>query len=520
MTAGPDAPPASARAPMPGAPSADFTLADFPAKAAGTWGGKIAFAEAGTEVSYGEFNDRVGRLAAVLRQAGVQPEARVGLLAANTRATFELFFACAALGATMVPFNTRLSPGEIAYQREHADVGHTVLSPGLSGLAGQAGLTAGTHWWLGGSYDAAVAAASPVTRRVAWPPSTPVSQMYTSGTTGFPKGCVHSQGGWRASALNLALGLRLDRRAVALVQAPLFHAMGFGFVLSHLYMGATAVFPPGDSGDDYWDTVDRYRVTSLSLPRHAPRDRRPREQVTVVYGLGGGFQASFGQAMAAFFPNGEYYGLYGMTELTNITIVSRSWEETENPGSMGEPLPGVQIQVHDEAGNPVPPGQVGELVLRTPQVCLGYYKNPAATAELFRGGWLRTGDLVRQDERGALHFEDRAKDMIKTGGENVYSAEVERVLLGHPAVADAAVYGVPDERWGQAVKATVVLMPGRDVSLAELDRFCLEHIAAYKRPRWYDIAAGLPRNMLGKVVKAQLRQGHDPATSTRLGERS
>ena len=187
---------------------------------------------------------------------------------------------------------------------------------------------------------------------------------------------------------------------------------------------------------------------------------------------------------------------------------------------MGEPLPGVQVEVHDERGKPVGPGQIGELVIRAPQVCLGYYNDPEATAELFRDGWLRTGDLVLADDRGSIHFEDRAKDMIKTGGENVYSAEVERVLLDHPAVAAAAVFGVPDKRWGEAVKAVVAPAPGAEIDLVELDLFCIENIAAYKRPRWYEVIAQLPRNATGKIPKAELRRQHDPATSIRLEERS
>jgi acyl-CoA synthetase (AMP-forming)/AMP-acid ligase II len=503
-----------------GPDSADFTLADLPEKAARWWGDRVAFAGSGDEMTYGAFHDRVRRVAAVLGAAGVGEGTRVGLLSGNDRAYYEVFFACAALGAVVVPYNVRLSSREIAYQREHSDVAYAVLSPALSDLAEAAGLTAVTHWWLGGSYDRAIAAAGPYAPRAVFAPDTPVSQMYTSGTTGFPKGCVHSQGGWRASALNFALGLRLDRRAVALVQAPLFHAFGFGFILSHLYMGATAVFPPGPSEGDYWETVDRYQVTSVSVPRSAPADGLPRNQVTVVYGQGGTYRSSLGRLIGAFFPNAECYGVFGMTELTNIAILSRSWEEVENPGSMGEPLAGVQVQVHDERGNQVGPGQVGELVFRGPQVCLGYYKDPAATAELFRDGWLRTGDLVLVDERGAIHFEDRMKDMIKTGGENVYSAEVERVLLDHPAVADAAVFGVPDKRWGQAVKAVVAAVPGADLDLADLDLFCLGNIAAYKRPRWYEVVAVVPRSVTGKISKAELRREHDPATSIRLEERS
>ena len=512
--------PAAERSPARGCGSADFTLADFPEKAARWWGDRVAFAGSGTEVTYDAFHDRVRRLAAVLREAGAREGTRVGLLSGNDPACYEVFFACAVLGAVVVPFNVRLSPREIAFQRENADVGYAVVSPALSGLAEGAGLTAVTHWRLGGSYEVAIAGAGPHPGRTAFAPGTPVSQMYTSGTTGFPKGCVHSQGGWRASALNLALGMRLDRRAVALVQAPLFHAFGFGLILSHLYLGGTAVFPPGTGEDDYWQAIDRYQVTSAAMPRSAPGDGLPREQVTVVYGQAGALRKSWAQARDAFFPNAERYGVYGMTELTNIAIVSRSGEEAESPGSMGEPLPGVQAEVHDEGGRPVGPGQVGELVIRGPQACLGYYKDPEATAGLFRDGWLRTGDLVLVDDRGAIHFEDRAKDMIKTGGENVYSAEVERVLIEHPAVADAAVFGVPDKRWGQAVKAVVAPMPGADIDLAELDLFCLDSIAAYKRPRWYEVVAEIPRNATGKVPKAELRRTHDPALSIRLEERS
>ena len=520
MTPGRGGFPASEPSSASGYGSADFTLADFPEKAARWWGDRVAFAASGTEMTYGAFHDRVRRLASVLSAAGVKEGTRIGLLAGNDQAYYDLFFAGAVLGAVLLPFNVRLSPREIAYQRDNADVSYTVVSPELWDLAEKSGLTAVTHWRLGGTYDTAIAEANPYTRREAFPPDTPVSQMYTSGTTGFPKGCVHSQGGWRTSALNLALGMRLDRRAVALVQAPLFHAWGFGFVLSHLYMGATAVFPPGASENDYWETIDRYQVTSVSLPPSTPGDGLPREQVTVVYGLAGGLRDSWRRLIDASFPNAECYGIYGMTELTNIAIMSRSWEEAENPGSMGEPLPGVQVQVHDEWGNPVGAGQIGELVIRGPQVCLGYYKNPEATAELFRDGWLRTGDLVLVDDRGSIHFEDRAKDMIKTGGENVYSAEVERVLLDHPAVAEAAVFGVPDKRWGEAVKAVVTPVPGADIDLAELDLFCIDNIAAYKRPRWYEVMAELPRNATGKVPKAELRRMHDPATSIRLEERS
>jgi acyl-CoA synthetase (AMP-forming)/AMP-acid ligase II len=180
-------------------------------------------------------------------------------------------------------------------------------------------------------------------------------------------------------------------------------------------------------------------------------------------------------------------------------------------------MAGYAATIVDGDGRPVPSGETGELLVRGAGLTAGYWRQPEASADLLRDGWLHTGDLVRADPDGVLWFVDRAKDMIKTGGENVYSAEVEAVLLAHPRVREAAVLGVPDERWGQAVKAVVV--PAGPVQPAELDAWCLERLAPYKRPRWYDLAESLPRNASGKVVKPQLRDAHDPASAIRLAER-
>jgi acyl-CoA synthetase (AMP-forming)/AMP-acid ligase II len=171
-------------------------------------------------------------------------------------------------------------------------------------------------------------------------------------------------------------------------------------------------------------------------------------------------------------------------------------------------------------GVPSAPGEIGELLLRGEQLCSGYWGNEAATRELFDGGWLHTGDLVSQDVDGWIYFKDRRKDMIKSGGENVYSAEVERVLAASPLVAEVAVFGVPDDRWTEAVKAVVVLTADDPDAIMKLDEHSRANIAAYKRPRWYQVVDQLPRNLMGKVRKTQLREEHDPATSTRLKELS
>jgi acyl-CoA synthetase (AMP-forming)/AMP-acid ligase II len=188
------------------------------------------------------------------------------------------------------------------------------------------------------------------------------------------------------------------------------------------------------------------------------------------------------------------------------------------PGSLGRLLPGYTAYLADEDGRPVPVGETGQLLVRGTAVTSGYAGLPEDTAEALEGGWLHTGDLMRTDASGALYFVDRAKDMVKPGGENVYCVEVETALREHPQVADVAVIGVPDRRWGEAVKAVVVVRS--ELAADELDRWCLDHLAPYKRPRWYEFVDALPRNAIGKIVKPALRAAHHPDRAVRLGERS
>jgi acyl-CoA synthetase (AMP-forming)/AMP-acid ligase II len=194
-------------------------------------------------------------------------------------------------------------------------------------------------------------------------------------------------------------------------------------------------------------------------------------------------------------------------------------DDCVRPGPvLGRPLLGMVAAVLDDDDQPVRRGEVGELCFRGAATTLGYWNLPEASAEVLRNGWLHTGDLGRADDDGLIFFVDRKKDMVKPGGENVYSIEVESVLASHPSVVECAVFGVPDERWGEAVKAVVVA--SGDVTAEELDRWCLDRLAAFKRPRWYDFVASLPRNAMAKVMKTDLRAAHDPAASTRIRERT
>jgi acyl-CoA synthetase (AMP-forming)/AMP-acid ligase II len=220
--------------------------------------------------------------------------------------------------------------------------------------------------------------------------------------------------------------------------------------------------------------------------------------------------------MAEQVPHADFIGIYGSTEAGNFATCSTRAEEIARPGTAGRPLIGFRSAVLDADDRPVAPGEAGELVLRGASVMSEYWGMPDATAETLRGGWLHTGDAMRMDDDGYLYMLDRLKDMVKTGGENVYSVEVEQVLRLHPAVSDCAVIGVPDDRWGEGVKAIIVAPGGIDVE--SLDAWCLERLAAYKRPRWYQFTDALPANG-AKVDKKQLRAMHDPQRSVRLPER-
>ena len=495
---------------------ASFHLAHFPSKGSRLWPERVAVIwDAGcSSRTFRELDLRVGRLVTVMREAAVVPGSRVGILAPNCPEFFEVFFACAQLGAAMVPLNVRLSAREVAYQVGDSGMTHAFVHPELEDLARAGGVAELRRWRIGSEYDEAVLGAKVSRVEPRSDSADVVCQMYTSGTTGDAKGCMQSAGAWLASALNFGQGLRLPRHASVASWAPYFHAFGFGIALSHLLVGGTVGVTSGEV--DYWPTFDACEPYTMVPMRSLPPDGEPRHSVRVVIGQAGQYRPQFREFLKLFLPNGEYFGIYGLTEATNIVMLSSLQDEIDHPGALGTPLPGVDVMVADASGSAVRPGQVGELLFRGAQMCSGYWHNDAATSQLFSGGWMHTGDLASLGSDGAICFQDRSKDMIKSGGENVFSAEVERALIASPLVADVAVLGVPDERWTEVVKAVVVLTDPSTASLVALDRHCREHMAAYKRPRLYEVVRELPRNHTNKVMKSLLRAEHDPVRCTAI----
>lgn len=508
--------------PAPVHPAA-FSIADVAGKLARQFGAKAAFVGAAGERSFAELHARSGRLAALLTARGVESGDRVVIIADNRPEHFELLFACAALGAIEVPLNTRLNPKELAYQLADCGAVAALIASELRESAERSGMLDIPHWFIGADLDDALDAYRPMSlQRADADLMDPLVIMYTSGTTGYPKGCVLTSGGWVSSAASLALHLGLGPSAVLCGLGPFFHAFSFGYVLAALMLGGTAVISDRATPESVNREYAAYRPTSAQLA-HLGMLAEPQPQITLITWQAGKLTSAGAALIREKAPNAQYRGVYGATEAGNIVIGSTgAWEESR-PGTIGHPLFGAEVRVVDDEDRPIPHDgrAVGHLHVRSQSVTTGYWNRPEATAELLAGGWLRTGDLASIDAEGYVFFADRSKDMIKTGGENVYSAEVERVLDEHPDVLEGAAYGVPDERWGEAVKVSIVLRPGSALTPEGLDAVFREELAHYKRPRWYDVrSTPLPRSAVGKVLKNDLRAAHDPARDIRLAERS
>lgn len=485
-------------------------LGDLAHRGGALWPSRVAFVWGGRRRTYGELARRVERLGAVFAAAGVRAGARIALLTVNTPEAIETAFAASRLGACVVPLNTRLAPAEIRFQVEDAGAAYAVVHPALEPLARASGLLGLAHWVIGEELETRLEARLADVEAPRPGDETPIIQLYTSGTTGRPKGCLLTNRGWVAATANAAHGLGVTAEDRLLATLPFFHVAGYGAALAHLAAGGTVVIPSGAGLDETWALVAEHEVTVAIFPMGTRRAlRHPAARpVRLVFGMAGTERAGTLRELAAM--GTDYHGVYGSTEAGNFVTVSTLEGELSRPGSVGRPLPAFDVVIE------APPGGAGELLLRGPSLMAGYANLPEATAETLRGGLLHTGDLVRRDDDGHLYFLDRAKDMIKTGGENVSTAEVERVLRAHPAVADVAVLGVPDRRWGEAVKAVVVTRA--PVGPEDLDAHCRRALGGFKCPRWYSFADAIPRNHSGKVLKRELRAAHDPAAAVRLPE--
>ena len=339
-------------------------------------------------------------------------------------------------------------------------------------------------------------------------PDDPALLCYTSGTTGRPKGAILTHANLVASTLSWIDEMGATADDVWLSGQPLFHIGGINGMLPFLALGATAIVTP-TTGFDPAAAVAADRAArrdDVHLRPHAvgPGLRPPAAHRACAWPCGAPrrLREPRSRRWRATFPGVDIVSAYGQTEMSGATTLLKGPDATRKMGSVGRPMRDVELRLVDDAMNDVGTGAVGEIVYRGPQVMRGYWNNPEATAEAFAGGWFHSGDLATRDAEGYLRLVDRKKDMIVSGGENIYPAEVERVLREHPAVDDVAVVGFPHPRWGETPVAFVV---GAEVEATELIEHCRHHLASYKKPSAITFVAELPRNAAGKVLRRELR---------------
>jgi len=466
------------------------------------------------------------RTAQGLRGAGARPGDRVAVLLENGAAFVALVHGASLAGVTLVPLNLRLTPAELAFQL--GDVDASLLVHGAGAVAAQAReaasecgaqcvaetdlalLAAGAE--VGGAFVAARQSDA------AWlePPSepaidlsAPAAILYTSGTTGRPRGAILSYGSFLWSAVGSAFHIGASPGDRWLACMPLFHVGGLAILLRSVLAGSAVVLHPRFEAEAAARALDEDEITHASfVPTMLQRvldarGERPAPRALRVVLLGGA------AAPAALLERAAKLGFpvlptYGLTEAASQVATLPPGAPIRADGGGLRPLPGTEVRIADDGGGPLPAGEAGEILVRGPTLMSGYHGRPEDTARALAGGWLHTGDVGVLDADGALRVLDRRRDLIVSGGENVYPAEVEAALRTHPDVTDAGVAGLPDVDLGQHVAAWIVLRPGARADASELERFLRERLAGYKRPRAWRFVPALPRNAGGKLLRREL----------------
>jgi len=482
--------------------------------------------ESGRRFSYAALDARCNRTAQALRAAGVQPGDRVALLLLNGVEFVESFFAIAKLGAVVVPLNWRLVADELAFMLK--DSGARTLVFGseqravVTDLHGRGASGTDVRTWVhvgpaaeaplfAQSYDAVQAAASEAPPPIGARDDEPLYVMYTSGTTGLPKGVVHTHASatWSVITVNATSEVRYrDRYLVAL---PLFHVGALNPLTSNVQRGITNVVMRAFDPERTWQTIEAERLTSLlAVPamlnfmlQAKARERCRRDDLRWIMSGAAPVPTTLIQAYADL--GIEIHQVYGLTECCGPACLISPEDALRKVGSTGKAFFHTEVRVVDDDDRDVAPGAPGEVIVRGRHVMQGYWNRPDATRDALRGGWLRTGDLAVMDEEGFVFIQDRKKDLIITGGENVTPAEVENVLLAHPDVLDVAVIGQPSAKWGESPAAIVVRGDAKLDEAAVLE-WCRDRIARYKQPRRVEFVDEIPRNPSGKILKRVLRE--------------
>ncbi|MEZ0306779.1 MAG: acyl-CoA synthetase [Ramlibacter sp.] len=507
------------------------TIADLLHRSAKRYPSKTAIVCGETRWTFTEFNDTCSRVAAGLAAMGVAKGSRVAVLARNSHAFAALRFALARLGAVLVPINFMLKAEEVAYILRHAQAGMLATDTGLADVARSA------------------AAMDTSVRQFIWLPSEEVSQpvdgmtsfealmrssgqapepdlapgdlaqiVYTSGTESSPKGAMltHDAVIWQYASC--AVDASIASGDVMLHALPLYHCAQLDVFLGPaIYVGATSVITAKPTPDNLLPLIAKHRISSFFAPPTVWISllRSPLFDATDLSTLRKGYYGAsimpveVLKELARRLPEVGFWNLYGQTEIAPLATMLGPEDQLRKPGSCGRAVLNVETRVVDDELHDVAPGQVGEIVHRSPHLMLGYFHDDERTAAAFEGGWFHSGDLATIDDEGFITVVDRKKDMIKTGGENVASREVEETIYKLAAVSEVAVIGVPHPHWVEGVVAVVVVKPGQTLAEQDVLAHCQQHLAGFKTPKAIVFTDALPKNPSGKLLKRELRQRHE-----------
>ena len=482
---------------------------------------QIALLTGELAISYADLHRRVQRVASQLQAAGLKPGDRIALLARNDPAFCELMMAASRLGVVLVPVNFRLAGPEVEFILK--DSGAKILFVGADLRSLAAGVSATcdgvrrvVEISVDGSYSGWVTGQQLTAEAVTGAVDPILFQMYTSGTTGRPKGALISQNNVLAVMRNGCTRLgQFDEDSISLLCMPLFHIAGSSWLFFGLAAGCQNIVVVDLVPDAILKMIEQHKVTctllvptaihmvTTSAENHSKTIRSLR---TLVFGASP-MPTDLLRRARQVFPETDFIHVYGMTETTGMftSLPPEELRAGRRLESCGRVFDDAAARIVDTQGMDVSAGVVGEIICKTPQLMTEYWNRPEATAGAIKDGWYYTGDAGSLDAEGFLYIRDRIRDLVITGGENVYPAEVEDALLAHPSVAEAAVIGVPDQKWGEVVLAAIVPSPSTQVDDEELRNFVRERLAGFKVPRRIEIVDSLPRNAAGKVTKDDLR---------------
>ncbi|GHF69945.1 acyl-CoA synthetase (AMP-forming)/AMP-acid ligase II [Amycolatopsis bartoniae] len=485
----------------------------------GRYPDKVVLSQGERGLTNRELAARVHALAAGLRELGIGRGDIVALLLYNHIEFIETVLALNHLGAAFLPLNYRLSPAEWDYIIGNAEAAALLTEPEFADAA--AAVPVRDRLLLGGQREGWSSYEDLVARHLGEVvpiedvgPDTLQRLMYTSGTTSRPKGVCVTHGNLLYKNLGQIVEFGITSADTTLVCGPLYHVGGLDLpALATLHAGGSLILTRKFDAAEVVDTIERERPTNIWLAPsmmnallHLPGlSERDTSSIRFVIGGGEKMPVPLIERIRAAFPSAWFADAYGLTETVSGDTFNDAAHMLSKAGSVGRPVVHLRVRVVDETGREVPRGELGEITLSGPKVFAGYWRDPEATAKALRDGWFHTGDIGRVDQDGYLYVEDRKKDMIVSGGENIATPEVERVLYEHPEVVEAAVVGMSHERWGEVPKAFVVLRPGAAVDAAGLVAFCRERLAKFKVPAEIQFLDELPRTPSGKVLKRDLR---------------